>query len=168
MSKEIERKFIVTGNFKPFAKEHYRIIQGFLCTNPERTVRIRLEKSKAYLTVKGISKKGGLIREEVETDIHPNKAGSLLAFSVNSLIEKERYIVPSSNNLKWEVDVFEGKNTGLIIAEIELNYEDQKFPMPKWLGPEVTGVPDFYNVKLSENPLSKKSDNFKRKYKIIS
>lgn len=168
MSKEIERKFIVSGNFKPFATEHFRIVQGFLCTNPERTVRIRLEKSKAFLTVKGISEKNGLLREEVETDIHPNKAGDLLDFCVNSLIEKERYIVPSSNNLKWEVDVFEGENTGLIIAEIELEYEEQEFSKPKWLGPEVTGIIDFYNVKLSENPISSKDDNFKRKYGIIS
>jgi CYTH domain-containing protein len=168
MSKEIERKFIVSGEFKALATAHYRIVQGYLCTNPERTVRIRLAANKAFLTVKGISEKGGLIREEVEAEIEPAKAKSLLPFCYNSLIDKVRYIVPSNNNLSWEVDVFEGENSGLIIAEIELENETQNFTKPKWLGREVTGVSDFYNARLSESPVSSKDAEFKKKYGIIS
>ena len=149
---EIERKFLVSSlEFKREAFKHFRIIQGFLNTDPERTVRVRLKDQKGYLTVKGPSSEDGLSRFEWEQDISEDDARALLDLCVQSVIDKTRYEVQSGNHV-FEVDVFGGRNEGLILAEVELKSEDEEFISPDWLGEEVTGIPKYYNSQLSIEP----------------
>ena len=149
---EIERKFLVSSlEFKREAFKHFRIIQGFLNTYPERTVRVRLKDQKGYLTVKGPSSEDGLSRFEWEQDISEDDARALLDLCVQSVIDKTRYEVQSGNHV-FEVDVFGGRNEGLILAEVELKSEDEEFISPDWLGEEVTGIPKYYNSQLSIEP----------------
>lgn len=148
--KEIERKFLVKDeSFKLQATKKERIVQAFLNTNPERTVRVRIKGNKAYLTIKGIGDEQGISRFEWEKEISVQDAQKLLLICEPGIIEKERYIIPFENFL-YEVDVFQGKHKGLIIAEIELNDEKQPYPIPKWLGKEVTGKKEYYNSYLSK------------------
>ncbi|MDO5104356.1 CYTH domain-containing protein [Capnocytophaga sp.] len=145
---EIERKFLVTNtDFKREATSQKRIVQAFLNRDPHRTIRVRIKGEKAFLTVKGIGNNTGTTRFEWEKEITPAEAQTLLPLCEDGKIEKIRYEVPFGGFL-WEVDVFEGKHNGLIIAEIELNHENQSFPKPHWLGNEVTGNPDYYNSNL--------------------
>ena len=149
---EIERKFLVKSNaFKKNAIKHYRIKQGFLNSHPERTVRVRLKNDKGYLTVKGKANKSHLSRFEWEHEISIEEADALLALCEQGIIEKQRYEVPVNNHL-YEVDVFEGDNINLIVAEIELTSENETFKKPEWLGKEVTGDVKYYNSNLSKNP----------------
>ena len=149
---EIERKFLVSSlEFKREAFKHFRIIQGFLNTYPERTVRVRLKDQKGYLTVKGPSSEDGLSRFQWEQDISEDDARALLDLCVQSVIDKTRYEVQSGNHV-FEVDVFGGRNEGLILAEVELKSEDEEFISPDWLGEEVTGIPKYYNSQLSIEP----------------
>jgi len=152
MSLEIERKYLVQGDFKKFAIKHYKIVQGFLSTVPERTVRIRIKGEKGYITVKGIGNFSGTTRFEWEKEIELKDAENLLAICEPTIIEKIRYIIPSNNNLFFEVDEFLGANKGLLIAEIELPSEDFKFVKPIWLGNEVTGQLKYYNSMLASKP----------------
>ena len=152
MALEIERKFLVTSNaFKTKASEHYKIIQGFLNSDPERTVRVRLQKDKGLLTVKGKSTDDGLVRFEWETEISMQDATSLLQLCEKGIIDKTRYHIMSGAHL-FEVDVFHGENNGLILAEIELRSVDDIFEKPSWLGKDVTGDIRYYNSSLSKNP----------------
>lgn len=145
---EIERKFLVTSaDFKREATSQKRIVQAFLNRDPHRTVRVRIKGKKAFLTVKGITNATGTSRFEWEKEITLAEAQALLPLCEDGKIEKTRYEVPFGGFL-WEVDVFEGKHSGLIIAEIELNHENQSFSKPHWLGNEVTGNPDYYNSNL--------------------
>jgi adenylate cyclase len=155
MNKEIERKFLIKGNFKPLAIKSYKIAQGFLSTVPERTVRVRVKGDKGFITVKGIGNDSGTTRFEWEKEISLEDAENLLSICEPSIIEKVRYIIPADNNLFYEVDEFFGDNTGLFIAEIELPTEDFHFLKPNWLGNEVTGKPEYYNSVLSKKPFSK-------------
>ena len=149
---EIERKFLVSSlEFKREAFKHFRITQGFLSTDPERTVRVRIKDQKGYLTVKGPSSEDGLSRFEWEQDISEDDARALLDLCVQSVIDKTRYEVQSGNHV-FEVDVFGGHNEGLILAEVELKSEDEEFISPDWLGEEVTGIPKYYNSQLSIEP----------------
>ena len=148
---EIERKFLVSGDFENFAKYSETIKQGFISSDPERTVRVRIKAEKAFITIKGKGNKSGITRFEFETEISVADAEQLLLLCKNSIIEKNRYYVPAGKHT-YEVDVFEGNNKGLIIAEIELNNEDEDFIKPDWLGKEVTGDIRYYNLYLSENP----------------
>ena len=149
---EIERKFLVTSeSFKNEAAKKTRIIQGFLNTHPERTVRIRIKGEKAFLTVKGKSNSSGTTRSEWETEIPVADAEILLTLCEKGIIDKMRYEVNVGNHL-FEVDEFFGENEGLIIAEIELQREDELFEKPVWLGKEVTGEVKFYNSQLSKHP----------------
>ncbi len=149
---EIERKFLVNSNaFKDKAFKKTRIIQGFLNTHKERTVRVRLKGEKGFLTVKGKSTKDGLERFEWEKEIDDSEAKSLLELCEKGIIDKIRYEVKSENHT-FEIDEFSGDNKGLIIAEIELNSSDEKFIKPNWLGEEVTGNVKYYNSQLSKNP----------------
>ena len=149
---EIERKFLVSSlEFKREAFKHFRITQGFLSTDPERTVRVRIKDQKGYLTVKGPSSEDGLSRFEWEQDISEDDARALLDLCVQSVIDKTRYEVQSGNHV-FEVDVFGGRNEGLILAEVELKSEDEEFISPDWLGEEVTGIPKYYNSQLSIEP----------------
>lgn len=155
MTEEIERKFLVKGEFKNFATRNYKIAQGFLSTVPERTVRVRIRDDKGFFTVKGISNASGTTRFEWEKEIGINDAENLLSLCEPTIIEKNRYIVPTDNDLFFEVDEFLGENKGLLIAEIELPSEDFQFKKPSWLGIEVTGEIKYYNAMLSKKSFSK-------------
>ena len=152
MPKEIERKFLVKGDFMPFVSEKHEIKQGFLSSVPERTVRVRIKDKKGYLTIKGIGNKSGTTRYEFEKEIPYTDAQDLLKICEDGIIEKIRYIVPTNSNLFFEVDVFYGANKGLIIAEIELPSEETKFEKPNWLGKEVTGDVRYFNSNLKNIP----------------
>jgi len=150
-NREIERKFLVLNDdFKKEAESHSEIKQGYLSKDPERTVRIRLKDDKGYLTIKGIAEKNGADRFEFETEINIQDAEQLLELCLPELIIKTRFYI-SSNKHTFEVDVFEGKNKGLVLAEVELTDENETFKKPLWLGKEVTGDKHYYNSFLSEN-----------------
>lgn len=153
MALEIERKFLVNGEFRDEAAEATRIVQGYLCSAPGRTVRIRTRGSRAYLTIKGSTASEGFSRYEWEKEIPVDEAEELLRLCEGALVEKTRFIVKQGDHL-FEVDEFCGENAGLIIAEIELKSEDEQFERPAWLGEEVTGDPRYYNSFLSRNPYS--------------
>jgi len=151
---EIERKFLVSSDqFKMHATSQNNIVQGFLNTDPERTVRIRIEGGSAFLTVKGKSDKAGISRFEWEKNISIAEAEALLKLCEPGVIEKRRYLVRSGRHL-FEVDVFDGENDGLTVAEIELQSENEPFERPEWLGIEVTGDLKYYNSQLSKKPFS--------------
>jgi CYTH domain-containing protein len=151
---EIERKFLVRSDtFKKNAVSSERITQGFLNTHPERTVRIRVTGDEGFITVKGISNKAGSSRFEWEKDISKQEALELLLLCEEGIIDKIRYNVNWGDHL-FQVDEFHGNNEGLVIAEIELKNENDKFEKPKWLGREVTGILKYYNSRLSKRPYS--------------
>lgn len=151
-SKEIERKFLVKDDsFKDDAFSHNRIVQGFLSTVPERTVRVRISDKKGYLTVKGLGNVSGTTRFEWEKEIDLTDAENLLKICERGKIEKIRYLVKSGNHT-FEVDEFYADNQGLVIAEVELKEENENFRSPKWLGEEVTGDTKYYNSALSQHP----------------
>jgi len=142
---EIERKFLVINDsFKTEATKQYVIKQGYLNRNPERTVRVRTKNNKAFLTIKGKSNSSGTTRFEWENQIDINEALELLKLTEGNIIEKTRYIIPYKNHT-FEVDIFEGNQKGLILAEIELKDENETFEKPSWLGKEVTGDVRYYN-----------------------
>ena len=152
MAQEIERKFLVKGDFKPFVTKSIRITQGYLCSDPERTVRVRIKENKGYITVKGKSNTSGTSRFEWEKEISVEEAKDLLKICEPGIIDKTRYIIPAENGLFFEIDEFYGDNEGLIIAEIELPSENFNFKKPEWLGKEVTGDIKYYNSSLSKKP----------------
>ena len=125
MAIEIERKFLVSGDFLPEAVSSTRIVQGYICSQPGRTVRIRIRGEEGFLTITGAS----------------------------DAIDKVRYLVPRGSHT-WEVDVFHGANEGLILAEIELSSEDEPFEKPAWLGKEVSGDRRYYNSMLTKHPFN--------------
>ncbi len=149
---EIERKFLVTSNaFKDEAFAKNTIAQGYLNTDPERTVRVRIKEEKSYLTIKGKGNKSGLSRFEWEKEIPVNEAQQLLQLCEKGMIEKMRFEVKCGNHV-FEIDEFYGMNKGLIIAEIELTSEEELFEKPVWLGKEVTNDIRYYNAYLSQTP----------------
>jgi adenylate cyclase len=148
---EIERKFLVLNqDFIDFATAKNRIIQGYISTNPERTVRIRVKGNKGFLTIKGKGNSSGATRLEWETEIPVADAEKLMSLCEKGIIDKIRYEIPYGNHI-YEVDVFLGDHQGLVIAEIELTHEDESFEKPIWLGKEVTGDIKYYNAYLSKN-----------------
>ncbi len=152
---EIERKFLVTSEvFKSEAHKRTRIVQGFLNTNPERTVRVRIQGNDGFITIKGKSNKSGLTRYEWEKQISQAEAEELIHLCEPGIIEKTRFEI-SVGDHTFEVDDFMGENEGLIIAEVELNSETEPFSKPDWLGTEVTGDVKYYNSNLSKNPFKK-------------
>lgn len=155
IGKEIERKFLVQDEFKEFSTSSFDIKQGFLCSVPERTVRIRLKDDEAFLTIKGIGNASGVSRFEWEKQIPKKEAIELFKICEPGLIVKRRYIIPVENDLFFEIDEFYGDNQGLVIAEIELPEEDAAFSKPAWLGKEVTGDVKYYNSYLAQNPYHK-------------
>lgn len=151
---EIERKFLVSSQlFKTEAFNKTRIIQGFLNTDKERTVRVRLKGEKGFLTIKGKSTNNGLSRFEWEKEISKADAEVLFQLCQKGIIDKLRYEVKVGNHI-FEVDEFFGDNQGLIIAEVELNSEEEVFIKPVWLGKEVTGQSKYYNSQLSKRPFN--------------
>ena len=153
MAKEIERKFLVQGDFEHHATTSYRIEQGYIAATADLTVRVRIRDEEAFLTIKGRSDKAGLERDEWEWPIGVEEARSLLRFSAGA-IEKTRYIVPFEGHT-FEVDRFYGANEGLVMAEVELSARDAEFSRPEWLGEEVTGDVRYYNSQLLKNPFTK-------------
>ena len=151
---EIERKFLVKSEaYKKEAHKSKRIIQGFLNTHPERTVRVRLKDDIGMLTVKGKSSDDGLSRFEWEREITKEDALQLLELCEDVKIDKIRYLVRVENHT-FEVDEFCKENEGLVIAEVELDSTDEDFLKPDWLGKEVTGQPKYYNSQLSIQPFN--------------
>lgn len=148
---EIERKFLVKGEFKTGASAVLPISQGYLSSVPGRNVRIRLSGDKAYLTIKGPSEDNGLSRFEWEKEISPEEAKELIKLCEPGVIEKLRYLVPAGKHI-YEVDEFHGDNEGLVVAEIELSTSGEAFVKPEWLGKEVTGDKRYYNSSLIKNP----------------
>ncbi|MDC6365271.1 MULTISPECIES: CYTH domain-containing protein [Flavobacteriaceae] len=152
---EIERKFLVTSDaYKDEATSQSRMVQGFLNTDPNRTVRVRIKDGKGYLTVKGASNASGTTRFEWETEINTTEATNLIDLCEDVILEKIRYEVPYGKHV-FEVDEFLGENKGLVVAEVELKHEDEVFEKPDWLGEEVTGEVSYYNSQLSKNPFTK-------------
>jgi len=154
MPQEIERKFLVKGNFKQFACSFTRIVQGYLSSVPERIVRVRVKGERGFMTVKGVSSLSGMSRFEWEKEIDVKDALELLALCEPGVIDKIRYMV-QVGKFTFEVDEFYGDNEGLVIAEIELSSEEELFEIPIWLGKEVTGDKRYYNSKLAKMPFKK-------------
>ncbi len=149
---EIERKCLtVSDQYKEKANKKTRIVQGFLNTHKERTVRVRIKGEKAFITIKGISNTEGTTRFEWEKEISVEEAEQLIELCEPNLIEKIRYVVKSEFHF-FEIDEFFGENEGLVIAEIELSEENESFDKPDWLGKEVTGDVRYYNSQLSRVP----------------
>ncbi len=148
---EIERKFLVTGDFKMFSASHQRMVQGYMCSDSKRTVRVRISGDRGFITIKGRSKDGGLSRFEWEKEIGLKEAEALLDLCEPGIIEKVRYLVEYEGHV-FEVDEFLGDNEGLLLAEIELSSVDEEFACPDWIGEEVTGDRRFYNSYLSVHP----------------
>ncbi|QCX02054.1 CYTH domain-containing protein [Aggregatimonas sangjinii] len=149
---EIERKFLVCSDaFKTEAISEKRIVQGFLNTHPERTVRVRIKGAEGFLTIKGKSNESGTTRYEWEETIALTDAEDLLKLCEEGMVAKTRYEIPIGKH-KFEVDEFLGLNKGLVVAELELKDEGEFFEKPIWLGLEVTGELKYYNSQLSKNP----------------
>lgn len=149
---EIERKFlIIDSRFKADVVSETHIIQGYLNSAPERTVRVRLNGDQGYLTIKGISSESGTSRFEWEKKIPKEEALALLEICEPGIIDKTRYLVPYGQHT-FEVDEFYGENQGLTVAEVELQSEDEVFSRPVWLGEQVTGQAKYYNSMLVKNP----------------
>jgi adenylate cyclase len=151
MAQEIERKFLVSGDFKKFATKATRITQGYLSSVPERTVRVRVKGDKGYITIKGIGSTSGASRFEWEKEIPVPEVLQLLELCEPGVIDKTRFLVTSGIHT-FEVDEFYGENEGLVLAEVELSSESEEFIRPEWLGKEVTGDTRYYNSMLMKNP----------------
>ena len=152
MSLEIERKFLVSSDaFKQDAFQKNYIKQGFLNSDKERVVRVRLRDDTGFLTIKGKSNKTVTTRFEWEKEISKTDAQDLFNLCEDGIIEKYRYLITSDQHT-YEVDVFLGDNEGLIVAEIELSSENESFQKPNWIDKEVTGNIAYYNSNLSKHP----------------
>ena len=151
VAQEIERKFLVAGDFKSSATSFVRITQGYLNSAPERTVRVRVKGDKGFLTIKGRASDDGLTRFEWEKEIPVQEADELLKLCEPGIIDKKRYLVEAGKHT-YEVDEFYGDNEGLVVAEVELAAADELFVKPEWLGLEVTGDVRYYNSSLMKNP----------------
>ncbi|MCR5050898.1 MAG: CYTH domain-containing protein [Paludibacteraceae bacterium] len=157
-NKEIERKFLVTSDaFISEATDSHHITQGYLCLDPERTIRIRLRDNQAFLTIKSTIDQVGIGRFEWEREIDVDDARQMLKACLPCIIEKTRYIIPANvkgvQGRKWEVDVFHGRLEGRRLAELEMEDENEQYERPEWLGQEVTGQPEYYNSNMVEELL---------------
>lgn len=148
MGVEIERKFLVRGDYKSLAHNSEEIIQGYLCVETGRTVRVRIRGDRGYMTIKGPT--NGVTRFEWEKEIPVEEARELLELCP-SVIDKTRYLVNYGGHC-FEVDEFHGDNEGLTVAEIELSAEDETFEKPSWLGDEVSHDRRYYNSQLLLKP----------------
>lgn len=152
MGIEIERKFLLADTSILETAQGIRCRQGYIFSDRSKTVRVRTMDHQGYLTIKGPAK--GIAKLEFEYEIPLNEAEELLdALCQKPLIEKNRYKIPFEGFV-WEVDLFFGQNEGLVIAEIELEDEEQHFPKPGWIGQEVTGDSRYYNASLATNPFT--------------
>lgn len=153
MKYEIERKFLVTGDYKSHAFNQYRIVQGYLSSVPQRIVRIRIQDNTAYLTIKSTVANSEFTRYEWEREIPIEDAEDMLKFCEKEIIEKTRHLVKVGTHV-FEVDEFYGSNQGLVVAEVELESEDEVYKKPEWLGQEVTSDSRYYNSMLTKHPYS--------------
>ncbi len=154
-NQEIERKYLVVDDsFKELSHKQTRITQGYLSSVPERTVRVRVKGDKGFLTIKGIGSASGASRFEWEREISTEDAEALMEICEPGVIDKTRYLV-DYGGLTFEVDEFYGDNQGLVVAEAELESEEQSVDKPAWVGEEVTGDAKYYNSMLMKNPYSK-------------
>jgi CYTH domain-containing protein len=150
---------MVAGDFYHEVAYTRRITQGYICAERERTVRVRIAGDEAFLTIKGPADEKLWSRYEFEQKIPVKEAEELMKLCVTGVIDKVRHYIPSGKHV-WEVDVFHGENEGLVIAEIELEAENETFDAPSWLGSEVTDDKRYYNAVLSQTPYNqwKKND----------
>ena len=151
MGYEIERKFLVNGEYKSFAFKQYRIQQGYLSVSKENVVRVRVRDDKGFLTIKSGAVKDRFTRYEWEYEIPLADADEMLCLCAQGVIDKTRYLVKAGAHT-LEVDEFYGDNEGLVFAEVELTDENEAFTPPSWLGKEVTGDIRYYNAYLSQHP----------------
>ena len=152
MALEIERKFLLKDDsWKSQVVCSLVLKQGYLAASPGPTVRVRTSDESAFLTIKG--KTTGISRVEFEYDVPMEEALELLKLSANAPIEKTRHIVKANGHV-WEIDVFEGANLGLVLAEVELQSEDEQIVLPSWIGIEVSDDPRYFNSYLSQNPFN--------------
>ncbi len=155
MAQEIEKKFLVINDsFKDAAVKQTRITQGYLSSVPERTVRVRIKGKSGYITIKGIGNDSGASRYEWEKEIPVSEVEELLKICEPGVIDKTRYEIKAGHHT-FEVDEFYGENNGLVVAEVELQQEQDHFEKPSWLGEEVTGQTKYYNSMLMKNPFTK-------------
>lgn len=155
MNTEIERKFKVKSTtFLETSTSFYKISQGYLNSTPERTVRVRVKEDKGYITVKGMGSANGMSRFEWEKEISMDEATALLDLCEEFIISKTRYLCEYKGKI-FEVDVFHGFNEGLVIAEVELQSEEENIELPEWIGDEVTGDIRYYNSYISKKPFVK-------------
>lgn len=154
MAQEIERKFLVNGEFKSQAYAQSRIVQGYISSARGRTVRVRIRDGKGYLTIKGASNEAGTSRYEWEKEITLGEARELMKLCEPGVIDKTRYLIKSGEHV-FEVDEFYGENEGLVMAEVELKAEDEPFKKPDFIGKEVTGDIRYYNSHLMKEPFAK-------------
>jgi adenylate cyclase len=154
MATEIERKFLVSGeSWRDAVESETRMVQGYVANNQSATVRVRVAGDRAFLTIKGMMH--GASRSEYEYPIPPADAEAMLdELAISPPIDKVRHRVRCGDHV-WDLDVFAGENAGLVMAEVELDSEDETFEMPDWAGREVTGDKRYYNVNLSRNPFSR-------------
>jgi len=155
---EIERKFLVKAEacdeqvLRRLAVRSHEIEQGYLCKDPDKTIRVRIQDRQAFLTIKSGKLRDGLARFEWEREIGLSDAQELIRLCLPGVLHKTRYIIPAASykgaERKWEVDVFHGRKAGLWLAEIELGEEQEPFERPEWLGEEVTGQPQYYNANM--------------------
>lgn len=151
MEREIERKFLVRGEYKSQAYASSHIVQGYICSARGRTVRVRIRDTKGYLTIKGASDAAGMSRYEWEREIPLAEAEELMKLCEPGVIDKTRYLVHSGRHV-FEVDEFYGDNQGLVVAEVELASETEPFEKPAFIGREVTGDVRYYNSQLMKHP----------------
>ena len=153
MPLEIERKFLVAGDFRSEVFDSTRITQGYISRAPGRTVRVRIRGDKAFLTIKGKIKDTAFSRFEWEKEISVADAQCLLQIAEPGIIDKTRHLVRNTDGKHiWEIDEFYGDNEGLVMAEIELGSEEESFDKPSWLGEEVTSDRRYYNSMLAQQP----------------
>lgn len=158
MAQEIERKFLVIDDsYKQQAYAQSHIMQGYICSARGRTVRVRIRGDKGYLTIKGASNEAGTSRYEWEHEISLSEAEELMKLCEPGVIDKIRYLV-KNNRHTFEIDEFYGENTGLVMAEIELEHEDESFEKPHFIGKEVTGDIRYYNSFLMKDPYCRWKD----------
>lgn len=151
MPQEIERKFLVTGEFKHEAYAHSHIVQGYIFAARGRTVRVRIRDEQGFLTIKGAADALGISRYEWEKEIPLDEARELMKLCVEGVIDKTRYLVRSGQHI-FEIDEFHGENAGLLMAEVELSAVDEAFEKPSFIGKEVTGDVRYYNSHLMMHP----------------
>lgn len=150
MAHEIERKFLVKADLLPPLTHGQSLKQGYICTDPERVVRVRVAEGAAFITVKG--KTVGATRLEFEYAIAVDDAEQMLRhLAVGPIIEKVRHRIAHQDHI-WDLDIFSGDNEGLIVAEVELSEEGERVALPAWVDREVTGEDRYYNSNLRDYP----------------